>query len=376
MCIFEMKAIDVDNAKILVEKFFEENIKSVKSINYEIMECIRLRDYTGYEDYINIKLKTDVMRNYKPAKNIVNEIYDFDDVYLLCDDWYWFSTKKETKTNKRTRTITRDVYALDICVRFKDGKFINDFSEYDRNETAWLLYEERYLDKISNYRKKEGIASFSYLGETIDVSGDCCFNFNIKKYRYFEDIINNGTICESVLTRLLETNKTEEEYRRYLLGMLRFCKMYHHSPVNIALMPTTGGMNNLKQQLANDRFDTFLWILSTYFSGCDSMILGGNMYVANRNELNEFLKSFKGSLFEYCDNFYPSYTEQKTLITEIIESGKRAMISPVDVHRYMVLAYKFWSSRFLANCMEVSFEVDSFMKAFADKDFNSIIESP
>ena len=197
MCVLEMKAIDIDDAKKIVEKFFVENIKSVKSINYEVMECIRLRDYMGYEDYINIKLKTDVRSNHKPAKNIMNEIYDFDDVYLLCDDWYWISTKKETKTNKRTRTITRDVYALDICVRFKDGIFINDSSEYDRNETAWLLYEERYHNKISNYRKKEGIATFSYLDKTIDVSGDCCFNFNIKKYRYFEDIINNGTICNA-----------------------------------------------------------------------------------------------------------------------------------------------------------------------------------
>lgn len=214
------------------------------------------------------------------------------------------------------------------------------------------------------------------MGEKIKVSGDCCFNFNIKKYRYFADIINNGTICENVLNKLKETNKTEEDYRKYLLSMLKFCKMFHHSPVNIALMPTTGGMNILKQQLANDRFDTFLWILSTYFSGFDSIVLGGSMYVANRSELNEFLKKFNGNIIEYCNKFYPSNTEQNDLIREIIESGKRAMISPVDVHRYMVLAYKFWSSRRVENYMDEYLGVDYFLKFFADKNFNSIIEKP
>lgn len=56
MCVLEMKAIDRNDAKKIVEKFFVENIKSVKSIKYEVMECNRLCDYMGYEDYIDIKL--------------------------------------------------------------------------------------------------------------------------------------------------------------------------------------------------------------------------------------------------------------------------------------------------------------------------------
>jgi hypothetical protein len=145
-------------------------------------------------------------------------------------------------------------------------------------------------------------------------------------------------------------------------------------------MPKTGGLNNVKQNISNDRFDSFLWILSLGLSGQDAAILGlgGNMCVGNRQILKAFLERFDGDIVNYCKAFYPlnieNDDEYRRYIENLIEQGKRAIITPVDVHRYLNSACKFWKDRKYHPCLEDdSFKLTVYDKNFQDSIFNAMI---
>ena len=71
-------------------------------------------------------------------------------------------------------------------------------------------------------------------------------------------------------------------------------------------MPRTGGLNNVKQNIANDRFDSFLWMLSLGLSGQDAVIFGANnAVITNKLLLKDFLKAFDRDIINYCLLFYP-----------------------------------------------------------------------
>lgn len=109
-------------------------------------------------------------------------------------------------------------------------------------------------------------------------------------------------------------------------------------------MPKTGKMNNKKQQIANDRFDSFLWSLELLYTGCDAIILTGDdkVFVDNRNELEKCLLAC-GNVYNYCDLFCKGLDRE--IINKIISSGKMAINTPIRVHEYLNLAYEFWKMR-------------------------------
>ena len=95
--------------------------------------------------------------------------------------------------------------------------------------------------------------------KTIDIAGDCSFNFNDKKMESFEKILQKPKL--EVCPKL----------------KLEVCQKMHHNLLNFDLIPVTGGMNNLKGNLkygqenkilvhdlgrkpdnAHDRLDTFV----------------------------------------------------------------------------------------------------------------------
>lgn len=326
-----MEVIEVENKKAsdLIKQLLYKILE--KDIDYTIENATKIIWDANTFD-------TDIWFEVKGSKSDIESIYDVDCVYL----------RGELRKNLDRTYIVK----FGCCI--ENDNYTQYFTHYDRDENAWKLYKSIYGEKLLVAKEKYEL---KYDNESsIEVSGDCCFNFNIKKYRYLENIILNGIIDKVTKIKLEDLNLCDKLYRKYLLRKLQFCKKYHHSPYNISLMPKTGKLNNKKQQIANDRFDSFLWSLELLYAGNDALILTGddNVFVYNRNELEKCLFSFK-SVYDYCDFFYKGL--DKKLIDKIIASGKCAINSPMRVHEYLNLAYEFWDKRekcmpaeILSNC--------------------------
>lgn len=117
-----------------------------------------------------------------------------------------------------------------------------------------------------------------------------------------------------------------------------------YSPMNINILPKTGGLNNIKQSLGNDRFDTFAYFMNQYYEGIKVPIINAgapNMCIENRLELQNFLDSYNCA----SDFFADIYGVDETFVNELIESGKSLIINREDYCNYMKLACKYWESR-------------------------------
>ena len=312
--------VELDVVRPLLASFLKKILKV--DVKFEIEDATKIvwsEDFYEYDIEFQIESK---------SKTYIEKIYDIDCVYLRND----------------LRNNVKGTYIVDLGCFFENGKYEKYFTHYDRNEEAWKLYQSIYGDRIKRIENTDYARMLYGENNIIEVSGDCCFNFNVKKYKYFEDTIIKGTIDEDTLNRMNELGVNEDDYRTYLLRLLRFCKMFHHSPTNIALMPKTGKMNNKKQQIANDRFDSFLWSLELLYTGCDAIILTGDdkVFVDNRNELEKCLLAC-GNVYNYCDLFCKGL--DRKIINKIISSGKMAINTPIRVHEYLNLAYEFWKMR-------------------------------
>ena len=142
----------------------------------------------------------------------------------------------------------------------------------DRNEAAWAFYLKYYGESL--YKDNEEIFHFSNKVESIKVNGDVSFNidpalFN-RKSKLYESILKGTNVSE----RLKDS-----------LGVMRY------SPMNISILPKTGGLNNIKQSLGNDRFDTFAYFMNQYYEGIKVPIINAgalSMCIENRLELQFF----------------------------------------------------------------------------------------
>lgn len=232
------------------------------------------------------------------------------------------------------------------CTLPKTGDLFED--EYDRCQDAIALYSKVYEKAISECKINEadlnkGIRNFKFQGnKSIEVSGDIDFNFKMKHVRYFIDIIDNGK------SEMAETQKTDLKNR--LIGLHNLT--YH--PDNISLLPRTGALNNIKKSLGNDRLDTFLFALKIYYEeGITSFILSGAggmnpPFIANRNELKEFLDSFNcgsnnsESIYNYCKQMYHI---EKELVNDLCSSGSKPIDTPERVDKYLKLVRSFWAQK-------------------------------
>lgn len=117
-----------------------------------------------------------------------------------------------------------------------------------------------------------------------------------------------------------------------------------YSPMNISILPMKGALNNTKEYLGNDRFDTFAYFMNQYYEGIKVPIINAgapSMCIENRLELQVFLDSYNtaGEFFEDI------YGIDETFVNELIESGKSLIINREDYCNYMKLACKYWESR-------------------------------
>lgn len=181
--------------------------------------------------------------------------------------------------------------------------------------------------------------------DKIPISGDIIFNFNETKISYFNSIIDSDS----------SANENKKKQCNVLLKQLS--ELYKNI-LNITAYPVTGGLNNIKQNIGNDRFDSFVSALYLYYQGFDSLILDSgskNMSFSNRKLLQKFLDKYKGknaeqSLINIMNFLYQIDNEEliidnKELIKELINNGKKALTTTDDIINYCSLAINFWLSR-------------------------------
>ncbi|WP_342558494.1 hypothetical protein [Metasolibacillus sp. FSL K6-0083] len=208
---------------------------------------------------------------------------------------------------------------------------------YNEPKERWP-YDNRYYLLSGNNLIKYQLGD-TYPGENANLSGDCDFNFNPKKY--------------SIFKRMIE-EKYEEGSRmcKYSMSLLEECRETHHKLVNFSLMQTKGDMQGFKGWCLNngvyaslDRADTFIAYLNSYYELQD--VQKDDSYIltnagSNKETLKEYLKSFE-DIYEYCEKIY--LINDKEFINRMIREGKCLIKTGHDVIRYMLLALEFWDRK-------------------------------
>lgn len=209
-------------------------------------------------------------------------------------------------------------------------------SHYEFNssedEAAWDFYLKYYREFLIKKEKKEKIEFiFSHGSMEIQVNGDVSFNidptFFNKCTKLYESILKEANVSEGL---------------KDSLGVMRY------SPMNISILPQVGGLNNTKQSLGNDRFDTFAYFMNQYYDGFKTPIINAgapSMYIKNRLELQNFLDSYNTAGEFFAD----IYGIDETFVRELIESGKSLITNKKEYCDYIKLACKYWKSRLEQN---------------------------
>lgn len=214
----------------------------------------------------------------------------------------------------------------------------------DFDQLALDFYRQYYGDKLKQKDKKW---IYTHIDNDIDVAGDVCFNLNLKNgkfYTFFGSIIHDEKIF----------NELES-----LLGKMRY------SPMNISIMPRTGGLNNIKKAIGNDRFDIFAWLVNLYYEGVKTPIINAgalNMKVSNRIQLKNFLDSYE-DVYDYYSDVYKI---DKSLTDKLVCHGQCLIIQKVDVYKHIDLALDFWEARMSQK------EISQVIKQ-SDVEFNKVI---
>ena len=200
----------------------------------------------------------------------------------------------------------------------------HEFSS-DKDELAWDFYLKYYGEFL--FKNEEEKFIFKHGSRKIQVNGDVSFNivptsFDGKR-RLYESILNETNVSDVL--------KDSLEVMRY-------------SPMNISISPMKGALNNTKEYLGNDRFDTFAYFMNQYYEGIKVPIINAgapSMCIENRLELQFFLDSYNtaGEFFEDI------YGIDETFVNELIESGKSLITNKEEYCAYIKLAHKYWCYR-------------------------------
>ncbi|MGN0520684.1 MAG: hypothetical protein ACI4LB_08080 [Candidatus Fimenecus sp.] len=249
--------------------------------------------------------------------------------------------EEEYDTSKEIWDMYMNLYRWNL----KDGESNKywDLASESKNES-----KNRRKAKITNegaekfgfekfYNCKESILFENAEKENICLSGDIIFNFSQGHYT------KQANKYETLLNKL-EDEKKKTQY----LNKLKMCVEKHHSPENCALLLSNGKLQIAKKSIGDDRGDTFIWALNSYFIGNSEIILNSATPEWGC-VLRCFLDSFKNrkypskSIYRYCNMFY-NITDRK-LIDHLILSGAKAIDTPERVCEYIDLAQKFWKKR-------------------------------
>lgn len=245
-------------------------------------------------------------------------------------------------------------------VYVKDGSLKLGKTEFDANRlshcnlekgffsikhNSWLSYKDQpiivkenqpfynRLYALKTNTKRDGI----YCEAASRVGGECDFNFNEGKKTRFEKIIKNDS-------------NAAEESKNEALEKLDECAKMHHNLLNFSLMQAMGDLQGVKGEdefdgfdRRFDRFDTFVWKLSEYYSKKSKEVLKKAKNEGNRNALCEYLDGFK-NIYDYCKQVY--FIDDQSFIDEVIRQGQLPITNCDNVKRYMSLAQDYWRIKY------------------------------
>lgn len=151
------------------------------------------------------------------------------------------------------------------------------------------------------------------------IAGDCDFNFNDKKIKIMEQLLDNK-----------ETK------------LLKKCHAFHHNLCNFSFMPITGGLNNIKgtwlrqdgEKNFFDRLDLFIYEIYKYYNKRDNLLTN-----KNPTAINWWFSNFK-DVYEYCRDIYFIYDTK--FVDKLLEHSKKPLNNNENLISYMNLALEYW----------------------------------
>lgn len=223
--------------------------------------------------------------------------------------------------------------------------------EYDVSDEVWNVYKKVYTKekwdfwgKVDLYHPKYAKKRrYAYIDTTINdyiefnehrtfsMSGETDFNFHENA---------NGQAQYNIYLKYLIRDFKDKELLKYTHALNR-CKNNHHSIQNCSLIPSKGNLQGVKGSIGKDRLDTFVYILSLYYSKEKIEIVLNKSTSENCESLRLYLNQFK-SIYDYCNKIY---LISESLTHKLIENGKKAITSGKDVVTYMELANQFWQEK-------------------------------
>ena len=168
------------------------------------------------------------------------------------------------------------------------------------------------------------------------ISGETDFNFKDIKFKYYKELIIND-------------NNISDYDKQESLKKLEKCKKMHHSLCNFSLMPMTGGMNNVKGMLQQDRIDRFIYVLYDYFKNKNNITNYKHHIFSQcrsnkiiQESLSEYLSLFD-DIYDYCRKIYK--IDDAQFVERFIESGSKEISTANQVREYMNLAEQYWKMK-------------------------------
>lgn len=223
--------------------------------------------------------------------------------------------------------------------------------EYDVSDEVWDVYKKVYnKEKWSFWRKVDlqhptykKNRRYAYIDTTTNdyiefnehktfaMSGETDFNFHKN---------GNGQAQYNIYIKYLKRDFKDQELIKYIHALNK-CKNNHHSIQNCSLMPCKGNLQGIKGSIGKDRLDTFVYVLSLYYSEEKVEIVLNKSTYENCESLRLYLNQFI-DIYDYCEKVY---FISRSLTYKLLENGKKAITSGKDVVTYIELANQFWQEK-------------------------------
>ena len=298
------------------------------------------RENLSIDENVKEKVKAFLINTTQKDKidEIVTYSIDKGEKIITNQDEIWrFYIKVDLKESYSSLNYKYKKNVYDQLMKISDSDYTSSFKE-NADEVSFILEinlnEEIYYGEYDMNSDIQELYRLIY-SDTKDCSGDIVFNFNSKKRKYFNTIIDND-------------KDASEDIKSYVKKLIEKCGNFHHSPENCVLMQSSGNLNGIKQVVGNDRMDTFASVIDLYFKGFKSIILNSSCCTAkNMDNLNNYLSGFENSENEPILKFFKEIYKisDEDFIHNIISMGKEPINSTKMVFKYILLSYKYWENK-------------------------------
>ncbi|MDO4667661.1 MAG: hypothetical protein Q4A90_07490 [Streptococcus sp.] len=268
---------------------------------------------------------------------------------------------------------------------FKRIYFSDKKIQFNKIKKYFDINEDRYGGEecLRIYKQKKDDVFLEY--PELKIGGDTDWNFNDNKENDYKYSKYKIFVDKIIYDKKISKTRTFE-----LIKKLNFCNSMHHTLLNFSPMLVSGYLQNIKGGgcYGLDRLDSFITMIDNYYketirkeitnnysSTSDSKKIIDNetiekFQIIELTKVSKFIrytKIFESDInpiftnrqsnfearIDYMDLFSDvyDYVVQHYLITDVdfindlIENGKKEIITPDDVENYMNLAIRYWKYR-------------------------------